>query len=81
MVTDKIRINSRGFASISNKHVDIASEEFNKCLLFKGWQLRPNLKKFLWININYHFSKSSQLAPSVGPPPDEAKVLNCYKGI
>ena len=26
-------------------------------------------------------SKSSQLPPSVGPPPDEAKVLNCYKGI
>ena len=26
-------------------------------------------------------SKSSQLAPSVSPPPDEAETLNCYEGL
>ena len=26
-------------------------------------------------------SKSSQLAPSVGPPPDEVEALNCYEGL
>ena len=29
MVTDKIRINSKGFASILGKYVDIVLEEFN----------------------------------------------------
>ena len=29
MVTDKIRINSRDFASVPGKYVDIVSEEFN----------------------------------------------------
>ena len=26
-------------------------------------------------------SKSSQLGPSVSPPPDEAETLNCYEGL
>ena len=29
MVTDKIGINSRGFASVPDKYVDIVSEEFD----------------------------------------------------
>ena len=29
MMTDKIRINSRGFTSVPGKYVDFVSEEFN----------------------------------------------------
>ena len=29
MMADKVRINSRGFASVPGKYVDIVSEEFN----------------------------------------------------
>ena len=29
MVTDKIKINFRGFTSVPSKYVDIVSEEFN----------------------------------------------------
>ena len=54
MMADKIRINSKGFASVLGKYVNIVSEEFNYCLLFMGRQLCPNLKKFLWIIVNYH---------------------------
>ena len=29
MITDKVRINSRGFASVLGKYIDIVSEEFD----------------------------------------------------
>ena len=55
MMANKVSINFRGFASVPGKYVDIVSEEFDQCLLFMGRQLCLNLKKFLWINVNYHF--------------------------
>ena len=41
----------------------------------------PTWKKFSGLVSIITLSKSSPLAPSVGPPPDEAEVLNCYEGL